>query len=230
MKPEWVISRRKVGPRFEVSVTKKYREPDRRIIKLSKWWWGKPPIRRSSYTVDKININTPEEWVKIRSFIDEELATIAGWQTEGEALAAMQREQEREAQTSESIRALLAQHPRVAVKVMDLLDSAGLGEDGDTNLLMDLIKSIHKAWAGVSERFRASFKELIQRLSVQDEKAMQELHDLLDKWRLQHVTTVSTIILERLRTLDMFSDMIQKDETYELKGDHSIHRVLEDNM
>jgi len=72
--PDWIITSRDVGPRFQVAVAQKYGDADKRVIHLSKWWWGRPPRVSRDYSTAKLNINTPEEWNAIQQAINSELA------------------------------------------------------------------------------------------------------------------------------------------------------------
>jgi RNA polymerase subunit RPABC4/transcription elongation factor Spt4 len=186
--PDWVLVSRVVKPRFEVAVTKKRNQPEKLVIHLSKWWWAPSTMSKKDYSVDKLNINSPDEWSRIQDIINAELSPIAGWKTEEEAIAAVRLEQKSEATATEQLKQLVHQHPRLAVRLLNLLDSIEYDEESDHDFLIDLLNSIPKALNGVSKRFLVSLSELIAKLPAQGELALSELHRLLERWKLLHVT------------------------------------------
>jgi hypothetical protein len=91
---------------------------------------------------------------------------------------------------------------------------------------------ILKATETASERTKLAIKEMVAKLSRESQaaKAMQELSDFMDDWNLLQVTSLLSVLKSRLNTIATFEEMIHNDKTYELKGESSIHRVLEKSM
>jgi rubrerythrin len=81
-----------------------------------------------------------------------------------------------------------------------------------------------------SERLKTAFKEVVAKIAYQDARGMQELSDLMEKWNLLQITSLTNIVRARLETIEMFEAMIHDEATYEINTDKSIHRVLEKNM
>ena len=59
---------------------------------------------------------------------------------------------------------------------------------------------------------------------------MEDLDLLLKGWSLQTITNVAQQVKSRLETIELFEKQIQDKRTFELKGDNSIHRILERAM
>jgi hypothetical protein len=89
-----------------------------------------------------------------------------------------------------------------------------------------------KATEGFSESAKLAVRELISKIGSEEQpaKAMQELTDFMGHWNLLQVTSLLGILRSRLQTIETFEGMIHSEETYELFGDNSIHRVLEKSM
>jgi RecB family endonuclease NucS len=101
---------------------------------------------------------------------------------------------------------------------------------GDIKYLSDLLAILGENIVNSSERLRVALKELIQKLSKEDEKGMRELSDLMNQWNLFQIATISSLVKNRLETIQTFEQMIHDEATYEIETDKSIHRVLEKSM
>jgi len=53
---------------------------------------------------------------------------------------------------------------------------------------------------------------------------------LLKQWSLRQVMAISAEVKHRLETIDIFNKAILDDKTYEIIGDGSVHRILENAM
>ncbi len=100
----------------------------------------------------------------------------------------------------------------------------------DINYIFDLIKILNDSIMQSGFRIKVAFKELVEKISKQDAKSMQELSDLMEKWSLLQITSFVNIIKSRLDTIEIFEKMIHDENTYEINTDKSIHRVLENSM
>ncbi|MDD4110387.1 MAG: endonuclease NucS [Clostridia bacterium] len=96
--------------------------------------------------------------------------------------------------------------------------------------ILQLIKIVDKAILNSSERIRVAFKEVIEKIANEDAKSMQELSDLMEKYNLLQITSVTNLVKYRLDTISNLEVMIQDEKTYEINTDKSIHRLLEKNM
>jgi hypothetical protein len=100
----------------------------------------------------------------------------------------------------------------------------------DTDDVIELVGILDKAISSSGDRFKMAFKELIPKITTQNPKSMMELSDLMDKWNLYQITSLTNIIKTRLDTIETLEQMIHDEKTYELKDSNSIHRILENNM
>lgn len=101
-------------------------------------------------------------------------------------------------------------------------------ENEDPNFIFQILTAV----GGSSERFKLELKQLLAKLP-QDKtstKGLEELSDFMDKWNLHQITSLLSIVKARLQTIATFEQMIHDDSTYEIRGDKSIHRVLEKSM
>lgn len=103
-------------------------------------------------------------------------------------------------------------------------------EINDFNYVFDIFQVIDDLILSGSERLKVAFKEIIEKISKEEAKGMQELSDLMDKLNLLQIASVTNLVKKRLETIDLFEDMIQNEQTFEINTDKSIHRVLEKNM
>ena len=103
-------------------------------------------------------------------------------------------------------------------------------ESQDSNYMFDLLKIIDIAVSKSGERLKVALKDVIEKISKENEKGMNELSDLMEKLNLQQIVSLANIIKGRLETIDTFEQMIQNEKTYEINTDKSIHRLLEKSM
>ncbi len=124
---------------------------------------------------------------------------------------------------SESIEALpKKQRKEIPEKILQLI------ENEDPNFVFQILTAV----GGTSERFKLEVRELLRKIPKDktSTKGLEELGDFMDKWNLHQITSLLSIVKSRLQTIATFEQMIHDDSTYEIKGDKSIHRVLEKSM
>lgn len=109
-------------------------------------------------------------------------------------------------------------------KLVDLIGKQG------PDFVLAILGALDQSAQGGSERLKTALQEVVIKLSKEPAKAMQELSDFMDKWNLHQVTSLLTVLKSRLETISTFEQMITNERTYELKGDKSIHRILEKSM
>lgn len=109
-------------------------------------------------------------------------------------------------------------------KLVDLISKQG------PDFVLAILGALDQSAQGGSERLKIALQEVVLKLSKEPAKAMQELSDFMDKWNLHQVTSLLTVLKSRLETISTFEQMITNGQTYELKGDKSIHRILEKSM
>lgn len=100
----------------------------------------------------------------------------------------------------------------------------------DKEFLFELQEIIDEAIVKSGDRFKTAFKELVQGLTKEDAKGMNELSDLMKKWNLYQITSITNVLKNRLDTINTFEELISDAKTFEINTDNSIHRILEKNM
>jgi len=100
----------------------------------------------------------------------------------------------------------------------------------DIRYLSDLLEILGENIVSSNERLRVAFKEVIQKISKEDTKGMQDLSDLMKQWNLFQIASISSLVKSRLETINTFEQMIHDENTYEIDTPDSIHRVLEKSM
>lgn len=124
---------------------------------------------------------------------------------------------------SESISILpQKQKKEVPEKILQLI------QEEDPNFVFQILSAV----CGTSERFKLELKTLLQKIpkDKNSTKGLEELGEFMDKWNLHQITSLLSIVKSRLQTIETFEQMIHDDSTYEIRGDKSIHRVLEKSM
>ncbi|MGH2682727.1 MAG: hypothetical protein ACRDIX_05790 [Actinomycetota bacterium] len=109
-------------------------------------------------------------------------------------------------------------------RIADLVERQG------ADFAFDLLSSVDAAIPKGQKRIQVAFQDVIKRLAKEPAKALDELTDLMEEWNLLQVTALVNILVSRINTIDTLEDLVLDDNTYELKGDKSIHRTLEKSM
>ena len=52
----------------------------------------------------------------------------------------------------------------------------------------------------------------------------------MGKWSLKQITGVAAIVQERLNDIERLKTAVKNDKTFEIRGENSIHRILENSM
>ncbi len=100
----------------------------------------------------------------------------------------------------------------------------------DKNFLYELQEIIDEAIKNSGDRFKMAFKEVVQKIAKEDTRGLNDLSDLMEKWNLYQITSITNILKNRLDTINTFEELIHDEKTFEINTDKSIHRILEKNM
>lgn len=124
---------------------------------------------------------------------------------------------------------LTKSYPDLVKKILKEVDLNEI-EDSNYTEYADIINELSEIVAKTDTGFRQAFRNVVKKLPKQKKRAVEDLSELLETWTLKQITAVSTQVVERLQTLELFKEQVLDDRTYEIKGDKSIHRILERAM
>jgi len=220
--PRWVLAKRPVNRQVGVEITTtnpEYGDVQKRIT-LTKWW----PGGNTSFHIPSVS-----QWNQIERIINEDLGPFLGWKTKHELLQRVQQKQKEGRQAKRDLRQLVADYPDFLKQVVASIDAAKLGKqdmDGLVTVMGQLADAVSSANAG----FRQAFLSVVRKLPKQGQRALEDLELLLEGWSLQQVTSVAQQVRSRIETIELFKKQIRDTRTYEIRGDKSIHRILERAM
>lgn len=220
-RPEFIEKRLNVTGNFSVNVVSSFKDRSVKVLMLSKWFPGKPRWH--------ININSEEEWIKISEIINENLGPLIGWKIKHSIEQVLDEAIKEPVKDKNNITAIAVKYPKLIIEILKVLDFKKIDEKNHRHIL-EILGSIAPVLEKSDESFQVSFKEIIKNLPKQGKAAIDQLNDLLKDWSLKQVTGVSQVVKERLNEVIRFEKAISKDETYEIKGNNSIHRILEKAM
>jgi ribosomal protein L40E len=220
--PAWVRQLRRVNRSFAVQVTDPHPlagGTDPRLT-LYKWW----PGGNAGF-----NINDAAQWAAVKTIVDIELAPFLGWKTAEEIKrdAAARRKQTTTLDTR--ARELAGQDPALIVEILKNLKLDAISED-DLPRLGETIGAVAQIMLGVDENHRRAIKELVAKLPKQGAKAIAQLSELMEELTVGQIAAVASEVRRRVGLLNLFKERVVDERTYEIRGDGSIHRLLEKAM
>lgn len=218
--PPWVLARHEVTKQFDVQITsssEQFGTPQPRVT-LTKWWPG------SAGRNPTLHINNPEQWQKIRDAVEKDFGPRLGWTT----LAGGSPGLPRAGVSPTQLRNLVKQHPEIASRA--LAEELGPGLGPISAQAIELVQRISRAQERLESPYVDAYQKLVEELPRHGGAALVELQNLLEGWSLHQVTQVTGEVRRRLQTLGLFQKLMLDDKTYEIRGDRSIHRVLEGAM
>ena len=226
IRPKFVKEKEKVldNWRFYVSLVESKNDPTKFNIDIARL----KPISDEEWGYHSIRLRSPEELLAVNTLTNK-FAKKAGWKNLEEHIIDITEKTKEGVQIDSELAKLIQQHPRIVPEILKKIDWESIDE-GSLEYLNNLIKILQSTIFGAEDRVKTSFLTLMSKLTNENRKGFDELSDLLESWNLLQITAVSHILLNRLNTLDMMGKLIFDDKAYELKGDKSIHRILENNM
>jgi hypothetical protein len=96
--------------------------------------------------------------------------------------------------------------------------------------LGEAIADIAEVLVGMDEGRRKAIQKIIAKLPEQGEKALEQLADLMEELTIGQIAAVASEVKRRVGLLNLFKERVLDDRTYEIRGDGSIHRLLEQAM
>lgn len=225
--PNWIKEHKVINRAVSVDVTTSNPpngEPQDRIT-LNKFFPGGKP--------QNFNITSPEQWEKIKSIIDEELAPMLGWKAKAELIKAVEAEiltkKNLTSKTpSKELGNLVEQYPQFSADFLDQISK--ILKNADFEKVRLLLEHVANATSSYDEVFFASLKQVFEQLKSQDKVSIVTFGELLKEWNLKQITDVTKEVKRRLSELELFIEKIEDEKTYEIRGDNSIHRILERSM
>lgn len=220
-RPEFIEKKSKISRNFSVNVGSSFKDPNKKVLTLYKWF-----PRKGSWHV---NINNLGEWEAISKIINEELGPFIGWKTIQGLNKTLIETFKKTPRNTTSLTAINHQYPKIIKEIIKVLDFKKINEKNHKHVL-EILSSIAEIIEKSDEAFQISFKNVLKNLPKQERVALDQLDELLKDWTLKQVTGVTQVVKERLNEIIRLETAIDKDETYEIKGDNSIHRILERAM
>lgn len=182
--------------------------PVRPRISIRIWWRGKG---------GQINVENQGRWLDIVDAVNT-FGPLIGWKKLKTATVAVLKHGGTGGKTTQLTDAIARQ-----------VNLSGIAPD-DYHRFLEVVRSASGVFAKADDGFAAAFAKVVARLPNQPTQALEELSGLLESWSLLQITGVSREVKSRLATLGLFKSQIEADSTYEIQGDKSIHRVLENAM
>lgn len=223
-RPDFVVdsSYARDSPPLFVQVSEGFNDKDPRRLQITMM---KPPDGSNEEpSWPKVSFTNPDTFQKSLSAI-KEVYDATGWESRSELLDELNEDH----QDREQVQELLDQYPSFFNDVLDEVDFERMGEE-DVGFLEDAIKNLNNTVLQAEGQIQDSFLTLLEQLSGEDARAYDELSELFQKWHALQVASTSNVIMRRLQFLETFEDMIHNDDVYEIRGDQSIHRSLENNL
>lgn len=220
--PTWVKAKRPINRQCSVQITAsdpQFGNSEDRIT-LSKWWPGGR---------DKFNIPKASQWQRIAHIIDNDLGPILGWGKAKELVAAAKAREKSEKKYKKQLQSLIVEQPDFLKNIVESIDPKKLGQ-ADFNALVETLVEISDAVTNANAGFREAFIAVVKKLPKQKQRALEDLNLLLQGWSLHVITNVAQQVRSRIQTIDLFEQQINDKRTYEIRGDNSIHRILERAM
>lgn len=219
--PDWVLAKAPINRQTSVQVTissPEFGDQQKRIT-LSKWW----PGGRATF-----HIGRPGQWEEIKKIVDTKLAPVIGWTPANEIIQKIASEEDK-AKKKVQVNDLISHHPQVLKEIVTHIDPKKLSAT-DFDNLRETLGEISDVATKANASFREAFLSVIKKLPSQPQRALEDLDLLLKGWNLSVVTNVAQQVKGRLETIALFEERVNDPRTLEIKGDNSIHRILERAM
>jgi ribosomal protein L40E len=220
--PDWVKEVRRINRSFSVQVNRAHPESksDKPHLTLYKWW----PGGRQTF-----NINTADHWAEVKRIVEVELGEFLGWKTADEIKASVESESKKALAAKKQIKNLVGQNPKFVTQVIKELKLDKVSEE-DFPKLSEAIGDLAQIFIGIDEAQRTAIKKLIKQLPKQGKKAIEELSTLMEELTAGQIAAVAGEVNRRVGLLNTFKERVLDDRTYEITGEGSIHRLLEQAM
>lgn len=220
--PEWVLQLRRINRSFAVQVTRSHPSAESKEPRLTlyKWW----PGNRATF-----NITRSVDWERVKDIVDTDLSPFLGWRTTQAIRKTIKEKQAESKETDALLQELAASNPRIIAQLVKGLESTKISDE-DVGQLGESIAEIAEILVAADETHRLAIREIVKKLPGQGKTALHQLSDLMEDLTLGQITAVTSEVKRRAGLLELFRDRVLDERTYEITGDGSIHRLLEQAM
>lgn len=218
--PEFIYKRKGVSRNFSINVVESFKDPDVKVLNFYKWFPGK----RWS-----INIATLADWNKIKQVVDEELGPYIGWDTKTKLDELLSKEIRTAKQNKITDMASVSKIPQFLLEITKSIDFKNIGEESQKHVF-DGLRTLVEIAEKYDKGFQVTFNEVLAKLPNEGKVALAQLEELMKKWSLKQITGVAAVVQERLNEIERFIKAVKSDKTFEIRGNNSIHRILERSM
>ncbi len=216
--PGWVRELRRINKSFAVQVTDAHpaaEEPGGKRLTFYKWW----PGGKATF-----NVPTLAQWERVKSIVDTELASFLDW-----PIASAERPATAEDRRTRELKEVADTDP---LRLAKLLRGIRLDKvtDNDVPQIAEALTEIAEVLVGADEGLRRAIRQLVSQLPKQGEKAVRQLSELMGSLTLSQIASITLEVKRRLGLLELLKERALDERTYEIRGDGSIHRLLESAM
>jgi hypothetical protein len=188
------------------------------------------PIERE-FTYQSVRIKNPEELASVKIALDW-LAGKLKWQDLPPMLEEfkkqMEMDKEQESIPPETLK-LVRQYPEASIAIMKTFDTVFHGqteiEDFPTvRKFIDVaLNSLANQTKNMTEAKISLFEQLDKETSIE---GINKLSKLMEEYDLPQLTSVASIITDRLQRIKLLEATIQSENAYEIKGKDSVFNQL----
>ncbi len=197
------------GARLDVMVGFVREKPNLKNVVLSSSWPGRGGIWKQN----TFYIKTPRDWSGIDEAVKKLWPEVDGAGTADEIKLAVQK-----LSSEKKLLDLISANPELADSLPENSDLLTLSLDEK-----DAVIKLLKAGGDISIR-------TLNQLSKEPVDDITNFSETLEVYRLATINSLVTHITGRLNFIDTFEKAIHNLETYERKGDDSVHNLLKQNI
>jgi hypothetical protein len=165
----------------------------------------------------------------VKTIVDTELAPLLGWESAKAVRKAIKTREAARQGLSGDLEILATQDPRLIVEIVKGLDLDDVSED-EIPKIGEAIGDLAQILIGVDQSHRAAIGRIVKQLPAQGAKAIRQLSELMEELTVGQIAAVTGEVTRRVGLLNVFKDRVLDERTYEISGDGSIHRLLEQAM
>ncbi len=196
-------------------------------LRLYRMTRGTTKARSSPFFYQSVRIKTPEELAKVKPQLDY-LAGKINWKDLPPLVKTLEKQLRQEKEIHPEILRIVRQYPKTSIGWLKAFDKVfNHMEIDDFPLIVEFMQTSIHSLKGKQEMMVNLQLDLIKRLAKEKTpQGHQRLLKLLNEYSLPQLTSVSSIITDRIQRLKIFKAQIQNEKAYEIRGENSIHNQL----